>query len=632
MTFVRRIGQGPHPRISSLDPRAQRELNATAPVVPRLNRRILGTFAPYTRTLLVTAVVVVLAGGATVVNPLLVREVFDAGLFPASGDGPHWRILLILLGALMVVAIVNEALNGVQNYLTTLVGNRVTNDLRKQLFRHLQHQDVHFFTSTRAGEVQSRLNNDIGAVSTILSTATTSVLANAVVIIAAFVSMLVMSWPLALVTMGLTPILVFFQVRIGQRRAGIATATQDSFARMNAISQDALSINGVLLARTFGREGDEAQRYDAESDRNVVLQVRQLMTGRIFFALVQIALAAIPVGIYLIAGMLIADGTGAVTAGTIVAFTTIQARLSLPLISLMRVSLEMQTSRAIFARIFHAFDTRPNVADVPGAADLDLIPGRPPTVEFRDVTFRYPDADAGRATLDSVNVAVGAGEFVALVGHSGSGKTTLGYLLARFYDPGSGAVLINGRDIRAYRQHTVRAHLGIVTQETYLFHDTIAANLRYAAPDAELEDVIAAAKAASIHDTIMSFPDGYDTVVGERGYRLSGGEQQRIAIARVILKDPAILLLDEATSSLDNRSERVVQDSLFAAARGRTTIAIAHRLSTIVDADRIVVFDRGRVVESGTHDELLAREGHYRRLYLALQRDGDRERARDAGP
>lgn len=622
MMVVRRIGHGPHPRVSSLDPETQRRLNATAPNVPRLNRRILSLFKPYRRMLIWTGIVVTLGGVATMVNPLLVREVFDLGLFPSAGNGPQWQILTLLLAAMIAVSIVGEALNAVQNYLTTLVGNRVTNDLRKQLFKHLQRLDFHFFTATKSGEVQSRLHNDIGAVSTILSTAATSVLANGVIIVAALTSMFFMSWQLAVVTMSLTPILVFFQMRIGQRRAGIATATQESFARMSEISQDALSVNGVLLARTFGREDYEASRYDAESDQNVALQVRQVMTGRVFFALVQILLAAIPVGIYLVAGLLLGAGTTAVTAGTIVAFTTIQARLSLPLMSLMRVSLEIQTSKAIFARIFASFDAKPRVLDSPEARDLEV--SRPAAaVRFQDVSFTYPQAGDAPATLSGVSFTADAGTFVALVGHSGSGKTTLGYLLARLYDPSAGAILLEGQDIRALRQQSLREHLGLVTQETYLFHDTIAENLRYAAPNATHAEVVAAAKAANIHDTIMSFPEGYDTVVGERGYRLSGGEQQRVAIARVILKDPAVLLLDEATSALDNRSERIVQESLLAAAKGRTTIAIAHRLSTVLNADKIIVLDHGRVVQQGTHSELLAIDGKYRELYRSQLDQGD---------
>ncbi|MES2171963.1 MAG: ABC transporter ATP-binding protein, partial [Actinomycetota bacterium] len=404
------------------------------------------------------------------------------------------------------------------------------------------------------------------------------------------------------------------QRRVGRVRAKIATKTQESLSDMTAITQETLSVSGILLAKSFNQQRAEIGRYSDENDNQVRLQVREQMSGQWFFAMVQIFLAIIPAVIYICAAWLLLSGDSAVTAGTIVAFTTVQARLMWPLLGLMRVALDLQTSQALFARIFEYFDLVPAIADAPNAHPVDgRALGR---VEFDDVVFSYPDAGkATPPTLKGVTFEIEAGQFAAFVGPSGAGKTTVSYLIPRFHDVTGGRILFAGDDVRELEQESLVSNIGIVSQETYLFHASIADNLRYAKPDAtdaELED---AARAANIHDTIVSFPDGYDTLVGERGYRLSGGEKQRIAIARVLLKDPRVLILDEATSALDSISERVVQHALDAASRGRTTIAFAHRLSTIVAADVIFVVDGGRIVERGTHEGLLAAGGTYAQLY-----------------
>jgi ATP-binding cassette subfamily B protein len=473
--------------------------------------------------------------------------------------------------------------------------------------------ELAFFTRTKTGVIQSRLANDVGGVAGVLSNTISSVIGNTVTVIAALVSMIVLSWQLTIIAVVLLPVLVIAQRRVGQVRARIATKTQESLSEMTAITQEALSVSGILLAKSFTQQKAETARYTKENENQIDLQVRQQMSGQWFFATVNIFLSIIPAIIYLAAAYLLNDGV-TVTAGTIVAFTTVQARLMFPLMGLLRVALDLQTSSALFARIFEYLDLAPAIIDKPDARQVnrkDL--GR---VAFDHVVFRYPDAgDATPATLRGVSFEIRPGQFAAFVGPSGAGKTTVSYLIPRLHDVTSGRVVFAGDDVRDLEQDSLVRNIGIVSQETYLFHATIGDNLRYAKPDATQAELEEAAKSANIHDTIVSFPDAYDTVVGERGYRLSGGEKQRIAIARVLLKDPAVLILDEATSALDSIGERVVQAALDTASRGRTTIAIAHRLSTIVSADVIFVVASGEIVESGTHPELLAKRGVYAELY-----------------
>jgi len=447
------------------------------------------------------------------------------------------------------------------------------------------------------------------------------VIGNTVTVIAAFVAMLLLSWQLTIIALILLPALVLGQRKVGQIRARIAGETQESLSEMSAITQEALSVSGVLLAKTYSRQSAETERYAAENRNQIELQVRQAMSGQLFFGAIQIFMSAVPAIVYLISGWLIARAQGqgfdaGITAGTIVAFTTVQARLLFPMMALMRVALDLQTSKALFARIFEYLDLNPAIVDAPDAALPSNAEGRAGRVQFDHVTFRYPDAapDA-RPTLDRVSFTVEPGEFVAFVGASGSGKTTIGSLIPRLYEASEGSVRYAGDDVRGLRQEPLMDRIGVVTQEPYLFHATIAENLRYAQPDATQQQIEQAAKLANIHDTIMTFEHGYDTVVGERGYRLSGGEKQRIAIARVLLKNPRVLVLDEATSALDTVNERIVQRALDDARSGRTTIAIAHRLSTVVDADRIYVVSAGRIIEQGAHDELLEFDGAYAELY-----------------
>jgi ATP-binding cassette, subfamily B, bacterial len=601
-----RGGMGPR------DAQSQREKNAQAPKVEHLLRRIGELFVPHRFALSITIALVLVSAAISVAPPLLTRQLFDVGLFPKNGH-PNVPVLVTLVSIMVGLWVLSAGLGVWQTYLTATVGNSVMGALRIRLFTHLQRMELAFFTKTKTGVIQSRLQNDVGGVAGVLNNTISSVIGNTVTVIAALVSMIILSWQMTIVAVILLPVLVLTQRRVGQARARIATKTQESLSDMSAITQEALSVSGILLAKSFNQQPSEIARYEDENLRQIDLQVRQQMSGQWFFAMVGIFLSVIPAVIYLVAAWLITHNVP-VTAGTIVAFTTVQARVMFPLMGLLRVALDLQTSQALFARIFEYLDLHPAIVDRPDALPVD--PASVGAVAFDNVVFRYPDANGDTPpTLKSVSFAIEPGQYAAFVGPSGAGKTTVSYLIPRFHDVEGGRVVFGRDDVRDLTQDSLVRNIGIVSQETYLFHATIAENLRYAKPDATDEELVAASRSANIHDTIVTFPLGYDTVVGERGYRLSGGEKQRVAIARVLLKDPPVLILDEATSALDTISERIVQSALDEASRGRTTIAIAHRLSTVIAADVIFVVQDGEIVETGTHTSLLAAGGEYSRLF-----------------
>lgn len=609
------MGGGGRGGFRGVDEQAQRRLNAEAPKVAGLGRRVVALFTPYRGRLAVTALLVVVGAGLAVIPPLLVQRIFDHALFPLDGGAPELGLLTLLVCLMIGLFLLSAVLGVVQTWLTSTVGNEVTGDLRVRLFEHLQAMELGFFTRTKTGVIQSRLQNDVGGVSGVLTNTVTSILGNTVTVIASLVAMVLIDVRLTLIAVVMMPVLVLIQRRVGQVRARIASETQESLSELTSITQETLSVSGILLSKSFNRQRTESVRYQGENRNQVRLQVRRAMSGQGFFAVVQVLMASVPAVIYLVAGLFITGGSGTITAGAIVAFTTVQARLLMPLMGLMRVALDLQTSRALFARIFEYLDLVPQISDAADAKRVADAPGPRGRIEFQDVVFRYPDATPdARPTLDGVSFTAEPGSHVAFVGPSGAGKTTILYLTPRLHEVTEGRVLFAGADVRTLSQESIIDDIGIVSQETYLFHASIRENLRYAKPDATDAELETACRAANIHHVIAGFDEGYDTIVGERGYRLSGGEKQRIAIARVLLKDPPVLLLDEATSALDTVSERVVQGALDAAARGRTTLSVAHRLSTVVGADVIHVVDAGRIVESGTHAELLAAGG----LYAAL--------------
>jgi ATP-binding cassette subfamily B protein len=572
------------------------------PAVRRANlTRIAGLFRPYRRRLAVVLALILCASVLGVVPAFLLR-----GVLQAIEDQDTTRLSFLAAG-MIVISIITGILGVWQTLLSNQVGQRVMHDLRAAVFRHLQRLSLAFFTRTRTGEVQSRISNDIGGVQSVVTSTATSIVSSVTTVLATMIGMLALSWQLALFAFALIPVFVLLTRRVGNERRRIATSTQESLADISSLVQESLSVSGILLGKTMGRTDELADRFEGESRTLADLEVRQRMAGRWVMATIQTSFAVMPAAAYWFGGLALAHGSTSLTVPTLVSFTTLQTRLFFPVGSLLGVGLDVQTSLALFDRIFEYLDHPIDIVERPGARALDEAGD----VVFDHVSFRYGD---GPWTLEDVSFTVPAGTKTALVGETGAGKTTLGYLTARLYDVNEGSVLIDGVDVRDLSFPTLARLVGVVSQETYLFHATVRENLRFAKPDATDAEIERAAEAARIHNLISSLPDGYDTTVGERGYRFSGGEKQRIAIARTILRNPPILVLDEATSSLDTETERQVQEALDTLAEGRTTIAIAHRLSTVQDADQIVVLDGGQIVERGTHEELLELGGRYAEL------------------
>ncbi len=575
--------------------------------------RILALFRPYRLRLAAVLLLIVISAGIGIINPFLIRDAIDIGLF-----GHDSTALTLYVLAMIAIALFTNATNVWQTYISNQVGQRVMHDLRAAVYHHLQRMSLAFFTRTRTGEVQSRIANDIGGLEAVVTTTATTIAQNVTTVVAALVAMLLLDWRLALLSLVFVPPSVYVTRRVGRVRRRITTQQQRQLADMSSLVAESLSVSGILLGKTMGRGDDLADRFTLESRDIADLEVRSRMAGRWLMATIQFTFAVQPAIIYWLAGQTFVGN--AVSIGTVVAFTTLQTRLLFPIQSLLSVQADMEASLALFDRIFEYLDLPVDIVERPDPVILrpEEMLGE---VRFEDVWFRYTGSSPPTAgddpdawTLQDIDLVVPAGTRTAVVGETGAGKTTLGYLVARLYEPQRGAVRIDGIDIRHVSLDSLAATVGVVSQETYLFHASVRENLRFACPDASDEEIEAAARTARIHDLIESLPDGYDTIVGERGYRFSGGEKQRMAIARTVLRNPPVLVLDEATSSLDTQTEAAVQAELERLSRGRTTITIAHRLSTVRAADQIVVLDRGRIVERGAHDELLEQGGQYAAL------------------
>ena len=566
--------------------------------------RIGRLFIAHRMPLVIVTAIIVASSVVGMASPFLLRAIIDHAL-----PQQNVALLIWLVLGMIAVAAVTSVLGVVQTWISTKVGQQVMHTLRTSVFAHLQRQSLAFFTRTRTGEVQSRITNDIGGMQSVVTSTATSIAANLTTAIATAVAMLALSWRLSLISLLVMPPAIYLTRRVARMRRAITAQRQRELADLNVIIEEGLSISGIQLSKTMGTGPSLVERFTASSRRLIDLELRSDLAGRWRMASMSVIFAAIPAAIYLSAGL--PATSGHMTIGTLIAFTTLQSGLFRPLMGLLNVGVSLTASLALFARIFEYLDLPVDIDEPADPVRLDLAQVRG-EVTFDDVTFTYSGSDT--AAIAGVSLEIPAGSTLALVGETGSGKSTLASLVARLYDPGAGRVLIDGIDVRDLRLADLAAIVGVVSQDTYLLHTTVRENLRYARPDATDEQIEDAARAAQVHDLISSLPDGYDTMVGSRGHRFSGGEKQRIAIARTLLRDPRILVLDEATSALDTETERAVQRAFDALAQGRTTITIAHRLSTVRNADRIAVIDQGRIVESGTHQGLLETNGRYAAL------------------
>lgn len=597
--------------------------------------RVAALFRPHLRRVVGVVALVLVSAVIGIVNPLLIQRVFDSGLFPEGGGGPDLDLTITLSIIMLVITLGSTALGVTQTIITNRLGQDVLRELRDRLYSHLQNLSLSFYSSSRTGDLQSRITSDVGGVQAAVTSTLSNVLSNVVTFISAVIAMLLLSVPLTLLSLAMVPFFVVATRIVGKRREAFTAENQEATSAMTVVTQETLSVSGITLAKLFGRQDREIDRFHMANARLADIAVKQQVIGQSFFTVVQAFLGASPILAYLVAAFLLDGSPNAISAGTIVAFTTLQNRLFFPVARLLETTVELQSSRALFKRIFAYLDAESDIVEAadPVRLDPDTLRGE---IRFEHVHFRYDgvnDTSPDRLpdALNGIDLEAKPGQLIALVGPSGSGKSTVLSLIARLYDPVRGTVRLDGVDLKDLSFESLAGAFGFVTQESYLFAGTLRDNIAYGRPEASLAEVEKAGRAAAIHDRIMEFEEGYDTVVGERGFRLSGGERQRIAIARVLLHDPKVLILDEATSALDTASERRIQAALGELVSGRTTVAVAHRLSTIQAADVIHVVDHGNIVESGSHDELLALGGVYAELYREQFGDGEIETTTNEG-
>lgn len=569
------------------------------------SRRVLALFRPYRGRLLLLLALIIVSSVASIASPFLLRAIIDDAL--PNGD---FDLLTLLAGGLIALAFLGAAITVWQALVTAKVGQAIMHDLRVRVYAHLQSLSLGFFTATRTGEVQSRIASDIGGLQALVTHTASDLTRNVTTVVATMMAMLALEWRLALFSFAILPVAIWISHRVGRRREAITYEQQLRIADMSSTVQESLSVSGIILSRTMGRTHHLTRRFARTSEGVAKLEVRSHTAGQWEWSMVNLVLQALPALTLLLGGWFMGQGA-AVTIGTLVAMIALQEQLLWPLEEVLQSGIEIRKTRALFARIFEYLDHPVDITERADPVQLpaDEVKG---AVRLDNVSFGYNKAQP--PTVAGVTIDIPAGAHVAIVGATGSGKTTLGYLLARLYDVDSGSISYDGVDIRDLSFASLADTLGVVTQEPYLFHATIADNLRFAKPEATDDELIAAAEVAQIHEAIVALPDGYLTMVGERGYRFSGGEKQRLALARTTLRNPRILLMDEATSALDTATERAMSAALATLAKDRTTITIAHRLSTVRDADQIIVMEKGHVVERGNHDELLALGGRYAAL------------------